>query len=398
LSCGIEKMNQRRECLSREQGMILITVLLLLTMLMVLGMAAVGSVQNDFRMTSNLRGSTAAGYLADAGVEWAKDQVALATTMPPSLSDATRNLSLGSYSVSFLRSIQTFPLAAQVVVRSVGNTGNASQTVQARIAKAYELSDAAVVLRGNSRSINFAGASFLISGFDHDLINGVPLTASRPRPGITVGGANLLNQVNGALNNVQMANITGDDGHGSVITASRHIPASDVFRFASDLCAAPNAMASSIPALGSLSVTSQTWGSRSVPQLRCVNGLPGSTDSVIFGANTGGAGILVIRDAELVLTRDFRWEGWVIISGSDVGFQVVGSDNKDLLGALIVHESGNGTGSGPGMVNIQGALRVQFSRQALSLTTSLIPPATLSASYAALPFFLKQEYWRSLDP
>jgi hypothetical protein len=195
-----------------------------------------------------------------------------------------------------------------------------------------------------------------------------------------------------------MATIAGDDGSGSVIAASRYILASDVVRFASDLCAASNAVASSIPALGILSVASQTWGSRAGPQLRCVNGLPGSADSLVFGANAGGAGILVVRDAELVLTRDFRWEGWVIISGSDVGFRVAGSDNKDILGALIVHESGNGTGSGPGMVDIQGTLRVRFSRQALGLAGSLIPPATLSASYASLPFLLKQEYWRSLDP
>jgi hypothetical protein len=118
----------------------------------------------------------------------------------------------------------------------------------------------------------------------------------------------------------------------------------------------------------------------------------------VFGANTGGAGILVIRDTEAILTGDFRWEGWLIISGDDVGFRVLGGDNKEILGALIIHESGNGTGSGPATLDVQGSLGVRFSRQAFNLAAPLVPPATLSATYSVLPFALKQDYWRSISP
>jgi hypothetical protein len=153
-----------------------------------------------------------------------------------------------------------------------------------------------------------------------------------------------------------------------------------------------------IPTAGSLSVANDLWGSREVPELRCVNGLPGSGDSVVFGANIDGAGILVIRDAELILTSDFHWEGWVIISGGDVGFRVLGGDSKEILGALIIHESGNATGSGPATLDLQGSLGVRFSRPALNLAAPLVPLATLSASYPVLPFTLKQDYWRSISP
>jgi hypothetical protein len=378
--------------------MILITVLLLLSLLMVAGMSAALSLQNDFRMTANLRSGTAASYLADAGIEFAKLRIARATTMPPVLSDGTQALPPGSYSVSFLSSTQTSPLSAGAVLRSVGNVNNASQTVQARITKTYDLADGAVALRGNVRGIYFAGSAFSISGLDHDAITGAPLPASRPRAGITVATLAALNQLAGALDNVQRRSITGDDGHGAVIAASDRIPESDVTRVASELCAAPHAVVSTVPSVGSLLVLSEAWGNRAAPQLRCVNGLPGSGDAVMFGANSGGAGVLVVRDVEMVLSGDFRWEGLIIVSGGDVGLRVADAANKEILGALIIHESGNATGSGPALLDIRGPLRAHFSRQALNLAAQLLPEATLSASYPALPFTVQQEYWRSTSP
>jgi hypothetical protein len=391
-------MNSARKNLLSERGMILITVLLLLSLLMAVGMGAVVSVQNDFRMTANLRSSTSASYLADAGIEWGKQRIAGATMMPLILSDGTQGLPPGSYSVSFLSSTQTSPLNVSIVLRSVGSAHNASQSVHARVTKTYDLADGAVALRGNARGIIFAGSSFMISGLDHDLISGAPLFGFRPRAGITAAAIAVLNQVRGALDHVQRGNIAGEDGNGAAIAASDRIPADDVARIAGDLCAAPHAVVSTVPSVGSLSVVSQAWGSRAAPQLRCVNGLPGSGDSVVFGANSGGAGVLVVRDAEMVLTGDFRWEGLIIVSGGDVGLRVADANNKEVLGALIIHESGNATGSGPALLNIQGSLRARFSRQALNLAAPLVPATTLTASYAVLPFMLKQDYWRSIGP
>jgi hypothetical protein len=378
--------------------MILITVMLLISLLIAVGMGAVVSVQNDLRTTANLRTGTAASYLADAGIEWGKQRIATAITMPPTLANTIQSLPQGSYSVSFLSSTQSMPLSATVMLRSVGSASNATQAVHARVAKTYDLADAAIVLRGNARNINFAGASFSIFGLDHDLSTGAPLSGSRPRAGITVGATRVLIQLDGALDTVQKRNIAGDDGNGAAIALSQRISGNDIARIVSDLCTAPNAIVSAVPSSGSLSVTSQAWGSRAAPQLRCVTGLPGSGDSVVFTGTAGGAGILVIRDAELVLTGDFRWEGWVVVSGGDVGFRVAGGDNKEILGALIIDESGNATGSGPAMLDIQGSLRVRLSRQAFNLAAPLVPLATLTASYPALPFLLKQDYWRSIGP
>jgi hypothetical protein len=213
-----------------------------------------------------------------------------------------------------------------------------------------------------------------------------------------VADTSVLEQVGRALDTVQTQSISGNDKSGAVIATSDLISANDATRFANDLCAAMHTVVLAVPSVGSMSVTNQAWGNRASPQIYCVNGLPGSGDSVVFGANTGGAGILVVRDAELVLAGDFRWEGWVIVSGSDVGFRVTDTSNKEILGALLIHESGNATGSGPPMLDIQGSVSVGFSRQALSLVAPLVPAATLSASYLALPFFLTQDHWRSITP
>jgi Tfp pilus assembly protein PilX len=391
-------MIHARDNLAGEHGMILMTVLLLLSLLMAVGAGAVLSVQNDLRMSANLRSGAAAFYLADAGIEWGKQRISAATTMPPILSNTIQSLSAGSFSVEFLSSTQSIPLSATVLLRSVGSAQNATQTVNARVAKTYDLADAAIVLRGNARGINFAGTLFSISGLDRALSTGALIAGSTARAGITVGSARVLEQVEGALDTVQRRNIAGDDGSGASIAASQRIAGNDIALLVNDLCAAPNAVVLTLPALGSLSITDQVWGSRPAPQLRCVTGLPGSGDSVVFAANTGGAGVLVIRDAEMVLSRNFRWDGWVIVSGSDVGFRVAGADKKQILGALVIDESGNATGSGPTTLDVQGSLEVGFSREAFNLVAPLVPVATLSASYSALPFLLKQDYWRSISP
>jgi hypothetical protein len=390
--------NCANENLLGERGMILLTVLMLLSLLMVTSMGAVVSVTNDFRMTANSRNSKAASYLADAGIEWGKQQIAGAATMPPALPNGTSTLPPGSYSVSFVSSSQTGLLSAGVVLRSVGIANNASHNLQALITKSYDLVDGAMVLRGNARSIDFAGSLFSISGIDHDLITGAPLSGFRSRAGITIESIAGLGQLESALDEAQRRNIVGDDGNGAAIAASSRIPENEIARIASDLCAAPYATVSTVPSAGNLTIVNNTWGNRVAPQLRCVNGLPGSGDSVTFGANTGGTGIMVIRDAEVVLTGEFRWEGLILISGGDVGFRVESAADKEILGALIIHESGNGIGSGPALLNIQGSLNVGFSRQALNLVAPLIPAATLASSYGVLPFVLKQDYWRSISP
>jgi len=378
--------------------MILLTCLLLLSLLLAVGLGSMVSVQNEFFITQNLRGGISALYLADAGIEWGKEQIGAMPGNPPVLVDSMQNFSSGAFSVAFISATQMSPLSARIVFRSTGTIKNSSQTVQAQVSKNYDLADAAVGLRGKSRSINFAVSSFHISGLDYDPSRGSAVPGAKPRAGITADSAALLSQLESGLNGGQRVQIVGSGNNGAAISLSEQIPGNALVRFANDLCTAPNAQISAVPATGTLSLVNQTWGSRAAPELHCINGLVESGDSVTTGANFNGAGILVLKDVQLIASGSLHWEGLILVTGNDIGFRTAGEENKELVGALIVNETGAAAGAGTALLDIQGAIRIRYSRPALGASASLIRSGTLANNYDWLPFYLKQDYWRSLNP
>jgi hypothetical protein len=381
-----------------EHGFVLITVLIILAVLIAAGIGASVSVQNDLRMSASMRAGTIAAYLADAGVEVIKQRIANSTTMPVVLPAATGSLAGGDYTVSVLSSTQTGSLSAVVLVRAVGQIGKATQSVHARITKTYDLADAAISLRGRARGFNFVGDAFSLSGLDEDLVSKTQIHGARSRAAMTVASAETLQQLENALDTQQRAKFVGDDGLGYSIAIGRSLAATDVDRLATELCSAPNVISVEIPSTGGLAISGEIWGDRMAPELRCVRGVPGAGDSVAITNNTSGAGVLVVRDAELVISGAFRWEGWIIVSGSDVGFRVAGADEKTILGALILAESGQAVGSGPLLLDISGSVRIGFSRQAFTTAASAIPDPFLVGNYAVLPAVVRQDSWRSISP
>lgn len=378
--------------------MILLTSLLLLSLLLAVGLGSMVSVQNEFFITQNLRGGISALYLADAGIEWGKEQIGAMPGNPPVLVDSMQNFSSGAFSVAFISATQMSPLSARIVFRSTGTIKKSSQTVQAQVSKNYDLADAAVGLRGKSRSINFAVSSFHISGLDYDPSRGSAIPGAKPRAGITADSAALLSQLESGLNGGQRVQIVGSGNNGAAISLSEQIPGNALVRFANDLCTAPNAQISAVPATGTLSLVNQTWGSRAAPELHCINGLVESGDSVTTGANFNGAGILVLKDVQLIASGSLHWEGLILVTGNDIGFRTAGEENKEVIGALIVNETGAAAGAGTALLDIQGAIRILYSRPALGASASLIRSGTLANNYDWLPFYLKQDYWRSLNP
>ena len=383
--------------LTDQRGMILFSSLLILSFLMALGIGSVVSVQSEYRITGNLKSGTSALYIAEAGVEWGKQQIGLSNENPPVLADARRNFSTGEFSIGSVSSKRTSPLVGEVVYRSDGKLGAATQIVQVQVRKSYDLADAPLVLRGNSRSVQFPATSFTISGLDYDPVDGTPIAGARQRRAVSVDRPLLLTQTRDALTGAQNSLLTGTDNRGASISISDRISADAILRVTSAACAASQAQTSAVPADGRLSVVDRAWGSRANPEIHCVQGSAQPGDQVIAG-NVTGAGILVIRDAALVLSGTFRWEGLVIVAGSDVGLRVSGEENKDVYGALMITETGQALGVGDPMVNVEGALRIRFSRSALASAARLIPAETLDNLYSALPFYIAQDYWRILTP
>src|SRR5215510_10605230 len=76
-------MTAKRKLIGDKKGMVLFSSLLLVSVLMAAGMGTWIAIQNDYKITSNLRQTTLGFYLADAGIEWAKQQISQATVHPP---------------------------------------------------------------------------------------------------------------------------------------------------------------------------------------------------------------------------------------------------------------------------------------------------------------------------
>src|SRR4030095_1610821 len=97
-------MTTKRKLICDKTGMVLFSSLVVLYVLMAAGMGAWIAIQNDYKITTNLRQATAGFYLADAGIEWAKQQISQAAIHPPRPADRVQNLSSGTFSVVYVSS------------------------------------------------------------------------------------------------------------------------------------------------------------------------------------------------------------------------------------------------------------------------------------------------------
>jgi hypothetical protein len=390
-------MRINRVLIYDKRGLVLFSSLLLVSLLMAAGMGAFIAIQNDYRITANLRQATTVFYLADAGIEWGKEQISKTSIHPPRPADRAQSFSSGTFAVSFLSSTTVTPLSAKVIIRSAGSSGASSQAIEAQVTKTYEIADGAIGLRGAGATVGFSGSSFFVSGIDYDAITGEVVRSAKPRSAVSVSNAMLQARIETELGTLQGGNITSGEGN-SAISHSDLIPSETITRLANDLCNAPHAVSMVIPAAGTLSVGGQTWGSRSAPQLHCVDGLSGSGDFVSLDGAFSGVGILVVRNAELVATSTFRWEGLIVVTGADIGFRVAGAENKEVYGAVMINETGPTGSIGPPVLAFHGAIRILYSRSALSQVTALLPPSALETAYASLPVTIKQDYWKTVSP
>jgi hypothetical protein len=375
--------------------MILFSSLAILSVLLMVGIGARVMLQNDYRVLTNLRGGTEAFYIAAAGLAWSKNEIARSTEFPPAPVDRSEPFGGGSFAVDFLSAAQSGPLSARIVVRATGSIGSASHTIEAQLHKIYDLIDGAVGLRGSGAQVHLSGGPILISGQDHDPISGNPIGAAKGRAAVSTGDESLLSLVNSAASGLPAGSLTGAAG-GPAIMASDDQPSAALTQLANGLCGQPTAILTTMPAGGALVYENQAWGSYAAPQLRCIEGLAAPGDGVTLAGGMSGAGILVIRNADLSVTGSLRWEGLIIVTGSDVGLRVSSSGSKEIFGAVIINESD--TPSTKAILDIQSQFKLLFSRQSLQQAAQLIAPSVLNSAYAFLPATVRQDYWRTVTP
>ena len=71
-----------KEFLTNERGVVLVISLLILALLIGAGVGAIVSMQTDLRISANLKTGKQAFFLAEAGIEWGKQQVKDAGSHP----------------------------------------------------------------------------------------------------------------------------------------------------------------------------------------------------------------------------------------------------------------------------------------------------------------------------
>jgi hypothetical protein len=395
-------MQPSRTYLANDAGVALVTGLVLLVLLTSLGAYALTMSQVETALSASLKASKQALYLADAGLEWGRSQIATSSALPPQPNAATQSLDHGAYTVTFPN---VFPAGAAfeytVTVRAVGTVGTASKTLQTLVTKTFELSDSPVTLRGNEADSSFTGNSFTIDGRDYDHVTGT-LTGGTTHYGITVPTATLKTTVDNALSAQQKDNIVGTAGAGTTasIGVSTALPSSTVTSVGDALCNAANASNKfSIATNGSYSPPANAvWGTRATPKIYCVTGTgtPGTMEMNVNGTFEG-VGVLVVRHADLVINGAFHFEGLIIVTGAKVGFGLLGGGNKDVYGSVIINET-NYDGPSYREDVFQGASNVRYSQSALGLARQLMPAATLASIITTFPSTAQQRSWYEVTP
>ena len=373
-------------------GMVLASCLTILSVLLALGIGIRVMLQNDFRILANLRSSTHSFYYSVAGIEWSKNEIAEIADFPPAPANQTKQFADGAFDVTFSAPAVIGPLTARLTVRSIGTAANAAHIIEAQLTKSYEFSDAALAIRGNPARALLSGGEILISGADHDQTNGIARSGAKPRLAISASSETVRELL---FQSIEDPRVLDSASLTPTVGQSDYLPATFVNQLAADVCSLPTASLHPIPTTGTLTVGDQIWGSQSSPEIHCVEGLSATGDSIDIAGNVSGAGILVVRNADLVLNGSFHWQGLVIVSGQEVGLRTMGSGTKEVLGAAVVNETG-APASTTAIIEVQGRLRLLFSREALKRAAELIPTPTLTSAYTNLPSLLSQNYWRNV--
>lgn len=373
------EVNQRSgfRYLEEERGVALIIALLAMTFLSVIGSAFLLLATTEGTLSTNERRTLAALSLAEAGAEAARQQIRnvnnSAALTALFAAPITTNLAGGSYTVTFANdpgdpggALDTNGIA---IVTSTGTLEGVNQVVEMAVSRLFvPLPPGGVGLPGNEANSSFSGNSFIIDGHD---TNPDDTPGSDPvRPGITVPNQARKNEVTSALQPSQYDQV---DGTGMVPNVSPSVVidnsltsaqvtqlANQLMQYCSTVTTVNGTQTYSFGTYGS----GTSWGTPTVPDIFCFQGAVAGNAQVRITGNSQGAGILIVKDADLVLAGNVRWEGLIIVTGALVGFGMMGGGNQHVYGAVLINET---SADGPGFREevFMGNAKVHFSRKAL---------------------------------
>jgi hypothetical protein len=139
----------------------------------------------------------------------------------------------------------------------------------------------------------------------------------------------------------------------------------------------------------------KTYGTPASPQITCFDGLgvPGLMGVELTG-NVKGAGILIVKHADLLTKGNFDFNGLVIVTGNKVGFGMWGGG--EVHGSVVINETST-DGSSYKELWLKGNSEIKLSKSALALARNLIPSLTMSSIVGALPSTVEQVSWSEVN-
>ncbi len=383
-------MNLWSTTIRNAKGAALPLALLALVILSGLLVTFISMAGMEPQISRNLSDTTGARYTAEAGIEWAYDQLVVAASqvngwnslLATNAGQMATNMPLpglpatsGTFSVTVRNdTLATDPqITGQpvdpggptndtnnvVILTSTGTYNGMPRQIQEVVTHVALNLPSALNLPGVGTNTVFSGNSFTITGNDTNL-NDSPGTCPSTW-GIGVADTATENRVQSSLSQQQKDNVTGKPqaagpglGDNTIAPDASLTPAAiakfvnAVKPYADMMLQASAANRLQYQNLGDTCASnlndSNCWGTRSNPKIVYIKGTldPGQAFYALSLSGTStGAGILIIEDGDLSITGNFRWEGLILITGQYVGLLYGGGGNQTIYGGVVVNETAN---------------------------------------------------------
>lgn len=358
----------RHSTLHNERGVALVVTILLLMVFLSLGAFALQFSGVDFKIANNHTTGTQALYVAESGL-----MHALVTMNRIGVVDFNQDI-VQRWGTLFAPNPGSIPNAPQltyqvqvtagadaantgIITSTATGTSGARRVVVARVRRATSFDGrGALYLASDSVNPFFAGQSFEINGYDHNLAGNL-VTGGIVKPAIATRTDAATTAVVGQLNTQQIPSVQGLGYSTSPLTPSVVTSGgpslSDLNQIINDVLSRPGVVTINDSNIAG----GTTFGTLSQPQITHLTG-----NDVTLSGHVSGYGIL-IADGSVKITGSTDFTGWIIVRGettinatTEDGTTVLG--NATILGALW---------TGDLNVKVGGSAIIDYSTAALNL-------------------------------
>ncbi len=363
----LEKLGKKEK---NERGIVLILSLLMLTILSILALSFLTLALHEHNIANNYTAHTQAFYVAEAGLETAKQQ--LKTTSDwTTLDGLTIDCSAPQKQCQYTFSIPNAELAIVTVASEYRRAKNSQQAGFSKTG--LPAPPGGIVSMGLPGTVAFSGNAFTIDGNNWVPPSGgtpayednmaCPGSVTVPKFGIAVKDAATQQLIFDGLTGPQQDNVTGDDPGAPFTPTSigidNSISSAELLALADTLIG----IASETYAPGT-SLSSVTLGTAADPKIVVIDAT-GFGGSPAFTLNASeGAGVLIVKNGALRLAGATKWTGLVILVGENASIDMAGGGDKAIYGSVLIAETVNSTTT---IAAGNGNLKVRYSCDGLAL-------------------------------